>query len=67
MTLGFRILSGMGGVNGIHLTYKVNGKTKREYFPESAYGCVKPLTCEDDDSLSKDDKALRELGLVRED
>lgn len=66
VTLGFRILSGKGGVNGIHLTYKVNGKTKREYFPYGAIGCVKPLLCEGDDQRT-DRAAFRELGLVRGD
>lgn len=66
VTLGFRILTGMGGVNGIHLTYKVNGKTKTQYFPDAVIGCVKPLNCEDR-PLTENDEALRELGLVRED
>lgn len=65
VTMGFRILSGMGAVNGIHITYKANGKTKQQYFPFAVIGCVKPLNCEDG-ALTENDKALRELGLVRE-
>lgn len=66
VTLGFRILSGKGGVNGIHLTYKVDGKTKRQYFPLGAIGCVKPLRCEGDNQRT-DRAAFRELGLIRGD
>lgn len=66
VTLGFRILSGRGGVNGIHLTYKVNGKTKRQYFSQGAIGCVKPLRCEGN-NLRLDSQVFRELGLVRGD
>lgn len=67
VTLGFRILSGSRvGVNGIHLTYKVNGKTKRQYFSDAMIGCVKPLNCEHNSSTDDKD-TLRDLGLVRED
>ncbi|MGQ0467744.1 MAG: hypothetical protein ACT4QG_20800 [Sporichthyaceae bacterium] len=66
VTLGFRILSGKGGVNGIHVTYKESGKTKREYFPYGAIGCVKPLRCEGDDQRT-DSATFRELGLMRGD
>ncbi|MGQ0464931.1 MAG: hypothetical protein ACT4QG_06385 [Sporichthyaceae bacterium] len=66
VTLGFRVRSGMGGVNGISVVYKVNGKTKREYLGVAAVACVKPLTCEENGKPVDVVTALRQLGLVRE-
>lgn len=68
VTLGFRVLSGMGGVNGIHVTYKANGKTKRKYLSVSAIACVKPLNCDDRRAAGGPfdfGAAFRQLDLVR--
>jgi len=69
LTLGFRIRSGnLGGVNGIHVVYRADGKSRERYFSIAAIGCVEPRSCESSDNRDPDffEKAMRELGLVRD-
>jgi hypothetical protein len=46
IALGFRIRSGdIGAVNGFMVTYKVNGDTYRQFFPDAVIACAKPNPC----------------------
>lgn len=62
--VGFRLLSGVGATNGVTVTYKVDGKTKREHFRHAVIGCIKPDPCGKDD-VDFNSNVLRQLGLVK--
>lgn len=65
VTLGFRLLSGAGAVNGVTIVYKVDGATKREHFRYAVTGCVKPEPCDYDDR-DFNTNLLRRYGLVKD-
>lgn len=65
VTLGFRLLSGAGAVNGVTIVYKADGKTKREHFRHAVVGCVKPEPC-DTKNPEFSSNLLRRLGLIKD-
>lgn len=65
VTLGFRLLSGAGAVNGVTIVYKIDGKSTTEHFRHAVTGCVKPEPCDHDDPEFNSD-LLRRYGLVKD-
>jgi len=65
VTVGFRIRSGIGAVNGVTITYQVVGKTHRQNFAQAVVGCVKPEACGKGGDANFNGEVLRRYGLVR--
>ncbi|MGQ0847438.1 MAG: hypothetical protein ACT4QF_25245 [Sporichthyaceae bacterium] len=67
VTVGFRVLSGIAGVNGIRVTYRANGETLQRIFPLAVVACLRPGPCLDySKDLKADRVALRRLDLLRD-
>jgi len=66
ITIGFRVRSGdIGAVNGVLVTYKVNGDTHQKFFAHAVVACVKPNPCRGpDDDRHWDEEVLYNLGLA---
>lgn len=64
VTVGFRITSGIGAVNGVAITYWVDGKTHRQNFAQAVVGCLKPDPCGKGDT-NFDRAVLKRYGLIR--
>lgn len=67
--LGFRVVSGdVGAVNGVRVTYKVNGAETYKDFHHAVTACVKPNPCDwpkgTDHEDDYEDVILRQFGLV---
>lgn len=46
VTVGFRVVSGdVGAVNGVQVTYRVDGSTRRQFFAQAVVACLKPNPC----------------------
>ncbi|MGQ0845257.1 MAG: hypothetical protein ACT4QF_14110 [Sporichthyaceae bacterium] len=65
---GFRVVSGdVGAVNGIQVTYKFGGKTKRQFFAHAIVVCKAPNPCKGPDGATAYSQGiLTQFGLVPE-
>jgi hypothetical protein len=68
LNAGFRLVSGdVGAVNGIQVTYKFGGKTKRQFFAHAIVVCKAPNPCKGPDGATAYSQGiLTQFGLVPE-
>jgi len=66
LSLGFQVRSGdIGAVNGVLVTYKVNGDTHHKFFAHAVVACVKPNPCTGPDGDRHwEEEVLYNLGLA---
>jgi hypothetical protein len=65
VTVGFRIVEGkIGAVNGVLVTYRVDGRTKHQFFSQSLVGCIKPVKCTGTAGLANSNTVLEHFGLL---